>query len=250
MLLLPHSQSVLMEKTYGCIKPSRGLRQGDQLSLYLFLLCAEGFSSLLAKAEADTRVHGVAICKRTPSISYLLFADDSLLFCRATQDEVQEVVDILQLYTKASSQLINLEKSSIFFSSNVDGVRRDWIKDKLKVKEVDRFKTYLGLPTLIGHSKYQTFAFLKDRVWKKLQGWKGNMLSKAGKEVLIKAVAQSIPTYTMGVFQLPVKICNELNSMCARFWWGQTDSERKIHWKSWDLLTQPKSEGVMGFRDI
>ena len=95
MLLLPHSQSVLMEKTYGCIKPSRGLRQGDQLSLYLFLLCAEGFSSLLAKAEADTRVHGVAVCKRTPSISYLLFADDSLLFCWATQDEVQEVVDIM-----------------------------------------------------------------------------------------------------------------------------------------------------------
>ena len=76
------------------------------------------------------------------------------------------------------------------------------------------------------------------------------MLSKVGKEVLIKAVAQSIPTYTMGVFQLPVKICNELNSMCARFWWGQTDSERKIHWKSWDFLTQPKREGCMRFRDI
>jgi len=134
------------------------------LSPYLFLLCAKGFSSLLAKAEADTRVHGVAVCKRAPNISHLLFADDSLLFCWATQDEVQEVVDIMQLYAKASGQLINLEKSSIFFSSNVDGVRRDWIKDKLKVKEVDMFETYLGLPTLIGCSKYQTFAFLKDRV--------------------------------------------------------------------------------------
>ena len=79
-------------------------------------------------------------------------------------------------------------------------MRRDWIKDKLKVKEVDRFESYLGLPTLIGRSKYQTFAFLKDRVWKKLQGWKSNMLSKAEKEVLIKVVSQSIPTYTMGVF--------------------------------------------------
>ena len=76
------------------------------------------------------------------------------------------------------------------------------------------------------------------------------MLSKAGKEVLIKVVAQSISTYTMGVFQLLVKICKELNAICARFWWEQMGNERKIHWKSWDLLSQPKKEGGMGFRDI
>ena len=90
----------------------------------------------------------------------------------------------------------------------------------------------MGLPTLVGRAKYQTFAFLKDRVWKKLQGWKGTMLSKAGKEVLIKAIAQAIATYTMGVFQLPMKLCNELNSLCAKFWWGQVGNDKKIHWKS------------------
>ena len=120
----------------------------------------------------------------------------------------------------SSGQLINFIKSSIYFSSNIDGTQRDWIKNKMNVKEVDRFETYLSLPTLIGCSKYQTFAFLKDRVWKKLQGWKDKMLSKTRKEVLIKVVAQSISTYTMGVFQLLVKICKELNAICARFWWG------------------------------
>ena len=84
---------------------------------------------------------------------------------------------------------------------------------------------------------------------KKIQGWKGKLLSRAGKEILIKAVAQCIPTYTMGVFQLPMKLCEELNAMCARFWWGQIDNERKIHWKRWSVWAQPK-EGGMGFRDL
>ena len=77
---------------------------------------------------------------------------------------------------------------------------RERIKETMGVREVERFESYLGLPTLVGHAKYQTFSFLKDRVWKTIQDWKGQLLSRAGKEILIKAVAQSIPTYTVGVF--------------------------------------------------
>ena len=79
---------------------------------------------------------------------------------------------------------------------------------------------------------------------------KGKTLSRASKEILIKAVAQSIPTYTMGVFQLSVKLYEELQSMCAWYWWGQMGNERKIHWLSWDKLSRPKSEGGMGFKDL
>ena len=159
-------------------------------------------------------------------------------------------MEILQLYASASSQCINLEKSSVCFSSNMGARQRKWIKNELGVKEVDRFESYLVLPTLIDCSKYQTFSFLKDRVWKKLQGWKGKLLSKTGKEVLIKVVTQSIPTYTIGEFQLPKKFCNELNAMCARFWWSQVSNERKIHWQNWESFSKPKKEGGMGFRDI
>ena len=88
----------------------------------------------------------------------------------------------------------------MYFSSNTtDSQKQDMLRI-LGVREVDRFESYLRLPTLIGRAKYHTFSFLKDRVWKKLQGWKCMLLSRAGKEILIKAMAQSIPTYTMSVF--------------------------------------------------
>ena len=143
-----------------------------------------------------------------------------------------------------------MDKSSVYFSNNTSLQHRDVIKALLGVREVDIFESYLGLPTLVGQKKYHTFAFIKDRVWKKVQGWKGKMLSRAGKEILIKAMAQSIPTYTMSVFQLPVKLCEELRALCARFWWGQVGNERKIHWLSWEKLTRPKVDGGMRFKDL
>ncbi|XP_075654773.1 putative mitochondrial protein AtMg00310 [Castanea sativa] len=128
-----------------------------------------------------------------------------------------------------------------------------WTNEILRVKEVERFEKYLGLPTLIGRGKYQTFSYLKDRVWKKLQGWKRKLLFASRErslEFLIKAVAQTIPTYTMRVFLLPMKLCDELNALCAWFWYGLIREERKIHWKSWSVLTQSKKVGGMGFRDL
>ena len=225
-------------KAYCKICPTRGIRQGDSLLPYLFLLCVEGFSYLLAKVERERQIHGVSIYRRAPSISHLLFADDSLLFCKANLEELQVISDVLQTYAVASGQCINFEKSSVFFSTNTMGEQRERIKEVLRIREVvcfesylfsfsflfdvkDRnFESYLGLPAMVGRLKYQMFAYLKERVWKKMQGWKGLLLSRAGKEVLIKAMAQAFPSYTMGVFQLPVKLCNDLNAMYVRFWWG------------------------------
>ena len=134
------SFSVLINgKPFGMIHPTRGIRQGDPLSPYLFLLCAEGFTSLLQKAVLEGNIQGVSICRRAPRISHLLFTYDSLLFCRATDKETKVVLEILKLYAKASSQCINMDKSSVFFSSNTSPQIRDLIKVLLGVSEVVKF---------------------------------------------------------------------------------------------------------------
>ena len=77
---------------------------------------------------------------------------------------------------------------------------------------------YLGLPIYMGKSKKQTFAYLKERVWKRIQGWKEMLLSKAGKDVLIKAVAQAIRTCAMSCFDLRKGLCDEISNMICHFW--------------------------------
>ena len=83
-----------------------------------------------------------------------------------------------------------------------------------------RYKKYLGLPSIIGKSKVEIFTEIKERVERKLSGWKEKMLSVGGREILIKDVAQAIPTYTMSCFQIPKSLCDEIEAMMRKFWWG------------------------------
>lgn len=180
--------------------PKSGLRQGDPLSPYLFLLCAEAFSALLKKGEADGLIAGVKICHSAPSISHLLFANDSLILIRANEGDCRQ--NILQLYEECSGQAINKAKLAILFSKNMKLDQRKRVCDVLQVTKETMNERYLGLPVHVGQSKLNTFAYLKDHIWKRMQGWNEIFLSWAGKEILIKAVAQAILTFAMGCFDL------------------------------------------------
>lgn len=109
---------------------------------------------------------------------------------------------------------------------------------------------YLGLPVHVGKSKTGSFAYLKDRIWKRMQGWNEKFLSWAGKEIMIKAVAQAIPTFAMGCFDISKTICDQISAMICKFWWNHQEGKHKIHWLSRDQLMKPKGEGGLGFRDI
>ncbi|XP_057432075.1 uncharacterized protein LOC130724818 [Lotus japonicus] len=230
--------------------PHRGLRQGDPLSPYLFILCAEVLSSLLADQVRGKNLHGVTVARGAPMISHLFFADDSLIFGRATAEEADCILKVIKLYEQTSGQLVNMDKSEISFSRNVISTVKVLIQERMGVKAVEIHDKYLGLPTVIGRSKKAIFARVQERVWRKLQDWKGKTLSKAGKEVLLKSVAQSIPTYVMSCFKIPEGICHKIEGSMSSFWWGQQRDERKIHWISWRQLCKPKHRGGMGFRDL
>ncbi|CAL2232092.1 unnamed protein product [Prunus armeniaca] len=234
----------------GYVIPQRGLRQGDPLSPYLFLLCAEAFSSLILQAERCGFLHGVKLCRGAPSVSHLFFADDSFLFLRANRQDCQHLSNIFHKYEMVSGQKINLEKSSVSFSNNMHCTDQDNLAAILGVRRVDQHDVYLGLPTHVGRSRRQCFNSLKERIWKKVQGWKAKLLSFAGKEILLKVVAQAVPIYMMNCFLIPKCLCDEIQQVMARYWWSEQDGHRKIHWLRWSKLCLPKQEGGLGFRNL
>ncbi|XP_074289590.1 putative mitochondrial protein AtMg00310 [Silene latifolia] len=124
------------------------------------------------------------------------------------------------------------------------------VAERLGVAVVEEQKRYLGLPTVIGRSKKVITDIIRDKLSKRLQGWRGKILSRAGKEVLIKAVANSLPTYVMSVFKIPSNFCDELRSMVSRFWWGHGEGQRGISWVAWRKICTPKGVGGLGFRDF
>lgn len=112
---------------------SRGLRQGDLLSPYLFVICAEGLFALLNEAEEKKSITGVKICIAAPSVSHLLFSDDSMLLLKANQEEEAALHDVVALYEDRSGQCINVEKSAIMFSLNTPKEAKESVKNALQI---------------------------------------------------------------------------------------------------------------------
>ena len=139
------------------------MRQGEPLSPYLFLLYALGLQGLLKKVEVNGEINGVFICRNGPKVSHLFFADDSVLFCWAKEEECQTILDLLATYERGSGQKINREKTNIFFSSNTHLQVQSNIQQLFGVPAIRQHEKYLGLPALVGRAKKQSFIYLKEK---------------------------------------------------------------------------------------
>ncbi|GJS92282.1 reverse transcriptase [Tanacetum coccineum] len=223
------------------LKRMRGLRQGDPLSPYLFILCAEVLSRLIRKGWRSRPYTGLKYAEFPPPLAICFFADDSLFFARATPQECQLLKNIIDKYCEASGQVVNYDKSEISFSPNVRHDTRTRVLNILGVREGTHQNKYLGLPTIVGRSKKVIFQAILDKITKKVTIWKEKMLSTGGKEVLIKSITQAIPVYAMSLFQLRDSLIDNMHKILNEFWHLGLFNKALLAKQGWRLIKHPDS---------
>jgi hypothetical protein len=244
------SFSILLNGSpFGHFKPGRGLKQGDPLSPFLFILGSEVISQLFLRQESRGLLSGLKIAKNCTPISHLLFADDLIIFAKATSAEAHSLNSVLQQYCGWSGQSINFNKSSIHFSKNTAHSVIQSIRGIFPFTTALNSSKYLGLPLFFGKSKSLDFKDIVEKVSGKIEGWRAKTLSQAGRSVLIRSVASSIPSYAMSSFLLPSTVSSSLDKAFKNFWWGfPMGKSRNLSLKSWSSICSPRLEGGLGFK--
>lgn len=139
------------------------------------------------------------------------------MFIKASTWEAQTLRNILDSYATASGQVINYEKSSLTYSQNVNEDLRSWMGNILGIRNQGVSGNYLGLPSLVGRNKKEILGYIKRRMTTRMRSWNNKFLTKAGNEIMLKSVIQSIPTYAMGVFLLPKGLVSDIERKMNAF---------------------------------
>ncbi|CAN1320599.1 LINE-1 reverse transcriptase homolog [Linum perenne] len=176
-------------------KPTRGLRQGDPLSPFLFIMVSNALSYMLHNEVRKGGIVGVKLNPQCPILTHVMFADDTVIFGRADMKEMRKVAEVLRQYCYISGQEINEHKSAIFFSANTPQPRKVEIAAVLNIDLSCSLGNYLGLPAEWGRSRTEAFSYMLDRLTTRAEGWKSVLLSTGGREVMIKSVLQAISSY-------------------------------------------------------
>ena len=183
-------------------------------------MCVEGFSALLRQAEEDDIIQSIQICNGSPNINHLFFVNDSLIVMKATAEGAARLQTILPLYESQSGQMINKNKSLATLSKGTTTAVKSEVLHILGIPHESRCKRHLGLPVHVGVTLSREFEYIKQMIWQRMQGWIERLLSKPGKETLVKSVAQVIPTFAMSCFDLTKKLCEEIGTLINRYWWS------------------------------
>uniref|UniRef100_A0A2N9FE83 CCHC-type domain-containing protein n=1 Tax=Fagus sylvatica TaxID=28930 RepID=A0A2N9FE83_FAGSY len=227
-------------------QPTRGIRQGDPLSPYIFILCMEYLSLKIFEACNAKTWKPIRASRRGPAFSHLFFADDLLLCAEASTSCCLTISRVLEDFCCVSGQKINLSKSKAFFSPNVRPENRTSLCDILKVSSTPDLGRYLGFPLKSNGRNTRDSNFIVERVQAKLSNWKAKLLSPAGRLVLIQAVTSAVPAYYMQSTALPSSICTTLDRINRNFLWGSSEEKKKMHMVGWDKICRAKSLGGLG----
>jgi len=245
-----HYSFLINGSPQGSVVPTRGLRQGDPLSPYLFILCTEVLSGFCSMAQRNGSLPGVRVARRSPLINHLLFADDTMFFSKTNVRSCETLLLILKRYGEALGRCINVAKSGITFSAKTPLEIKLRVKQALGIENEGGVGKYLGLPEHFGRRKKDIFTAIVYKVRQRALSWSNRFLSGEGKQVLLKAVLSTIPSYAMSCFKLPISLCKRLQSTLTRFWWDSNPDKKKMAWVDWKKLSLAKEEGGLGFREI
>nr|POE63937.1 putative ribonuclease h protein [Quercus suber] len=166
-----------------------------------------------------------------------MYADDIILFSKATRNNADAIVKCIQKYCNWSGQSLNTSKSGVYFSKHSSHQNRRAVKHILQMKKLKKDAIYLGSPLFLSRARAKDFRHIIDKVETRLTGWRSKCLSWAGRSTLLNSVVQSIPTYAMSSFSIPNSVCNKLDSLSRRFWWKLKNSDgRFLALTAWDNL--------------
>lgn len=230
--------------------PQRGIRQGDPLSPYIFILCMERLSQVITQEVTKGRWKPVKMGRQGPPLSHLFFADDLLIMGTTDDRQIELVQDVLERFCVASGLRVSMSKTRIHFSKNLPQHTIRSICAKLNIQKTEDLGRYLGVPLLHRRVTKDTYRFILEKVQKKLSGWAAKSLSLAGRMTLAQAVLAAIPYYTMQSTRIPAATLREVQKHIKNFIWGHSNDHKGVHLVKWETLSQPKAHGGCGIRDL
>ena len=231
----------------GFFKGKKGLRQGDCISPYLFIMVMEALSKILEKAAVQGKIKLHPKCE-DPKVTHLLFADDLLIFSDGSRLSLARISPVMMDFKNMSGLEMNPSKSEIFFGGFNDS-------EVAALSGISGFKQgifptrYLGLPLNPGRLTLSTLQPLIDKITGKLHSWTVKYLSFAGKIRLVASVIYGMVNFWSGMFVLPKAFYAKVDSLCSAFLWTNGTSARGAR-VSWKDICMPKAEGGLGIRHL
>jgi hypothetical protein len=226
----------------------KGLRQGDPLSPLLFNLVSDALATMFENAKLTGQIRGLVPSLVEGGLTHLQYADDTIIFLNFDDQSIYNTKFLLYCFEDMSGLKINYEKSEVFVLGGSDEEQKR-VAEMFNCNSGNLPMKYLGVMVNKKHMTASDLSYVHLKVEKRIPTWQSVGLSTGGKMILTESCLSSIPTYTMGVYQLQEEIHHKMDTARANFFWHGPHQKKKYHMARWEVMASPKNAGGAGFTD-